>query len=752
MDIIDSPDYKNEMDYLKNVLEYLEKYCYEIRKQKNEIDENVTYSRTHFNADNTEQYTEFVMNKSRQEYITSRLKLSVKALLKPYFARVDFIADDEKILQRLYIGKMSLIRDEDNFPLVIDWRAPISGLYYEGRLGEACYTSPDGVISGEITLKRQYMIENGKMDQFFDIDVTASDDFLQAALGASKDKRLKDIVSTIQAEQNKVIRANMLKPLIVQGAAGGGKTTVALHRIAYLLYNYEKRLSPQNIMIIAPNRMFLSYISEVLPDLGVENVLQTTFNDFACEFIDEKLNVKSASQKMAFLIDNPQFYNAVARFATIKSSLKFKKLIDRYLDHIILNLIPQKDFVLGEHILIRYEKIEELLCKTYRFLPVSKRLFEIKKLMSATLRKKHPVIIKNINADFDFRVELIKEKMIEDTEERRQKIMAILDMRDALVSETNKLAKNAIKQYLKNSEIKRTSIYYKKLFEDEGFFAKMGKGLFREKDLRALFQFTAKIMAQKSFEEEDIPPIFYMHYKLNGRQNFDLRHIVIDEAQDTSLFQLYVLKEIMQSDSFTILGDLCQGIYAYKGISDWDEVNSKIFGGKGDYQTLKQSYRTTIEIMDFANIAIGKLDLRGIPLARPVIRHGDVVCVAEMQSLEEIARFIGDKISEFEKKGYQSMAIICKNVADCMALFGLVKSESISVLSGNEDSYKGGIVIMPAYLTKGLEFDSVIIADAGEGKYGYSELDIKLIYIAMTRALHELGIVSMGKITELLKQ
>jgi DNA helicase-2/ATP-dependent DNA helicase PcrA len=187
---------------------------------------------------------------------------------------------------------MCLTRDEDQKLIIVDWRAPIANMYYESRLGDASYQCPDGKISGTLSLKRQFSIEKGRLEEIFDIDITTNDQFLQSYLGASADNRLKDIVSTIQAEQNRVIRANMERPLIVQGVAGSGKTTIALHRIAYLIYNYGKSFVPENFMIIAPNRLFLNYISEVLPELGVERVKQTTFEDFAREVIHEKYQIK----------------------------------------------------------------------------------------------------------------------------------------------------------------------------------------------------------------------------------------------------------------------------------------------------------------------------------------------------------------------------------------------------------------------------------------------------------------------------
>ena len=250
-----------KLDYTKN---YLRNYNEKILGHKLRIDKEVDYGKSHYNSDNAEQFNELIINTALQDSMSKKLKDVIKGLSKTYFARVDFNEENSNKQGKYYIGKMSLMREEDHELIILDWRAPLASLYYEGRLGNASYTCPDGEIKGDIKLKRQYTIEKGELNEIFDVDITTNDDFLQAALGSNKDNRLKDIVSTIQAEQNRVIRADMWNPLIVQGAAGGGKTTIALHRIAYLMYNYEKTIKPKDFMIIAPNRFFLSYISDVL--------------------------------------------------------------------------------------------------------------------------------------------------------------------------------------------------------------------------------------------------------------------------------------------------------------------------------------------------------------------------------------------------------------------------------------------------------------------------------------------------------
>ncbi|MDR1704290.1 MAG: ATP-binding domain-containing protein, partial [Clostridiales bacterium] len=221
---------------------------------------------------------------------------------------------------------------------------------------------------------------------------------------------------------------------------------------------------------------------------------------------------------------------------------------------------------------------------------------------------------------------------------------------------------------------------------------------------------------------------------------FDIRHIVIDEAQDMSLFQIDMLKTLMNTGSFTILGDLCQGIYAFKGLSSWEDVSEKVFGGRGRFMPLERSYRTTVEIMDYASKTADLLKLN-VPRAVPVIRHGPAVVHKECAAGKDQAAAIDGIIKAYQQNGRQSAAVICKTPDECQRLKKLLKSPGIRLLTGREKDYGGGTVILPAYLSKGLEFDGVVIADAS--RFGMTETDVKLLYVAMTRALHELSVVSV---------
>ncbi len=747
------PDFEKEREYLEYVLGYLNSYYEKMYSTKLRIDGELAESIKRYDPDNLEQYHELTLNTQIQASLEQKTKMAVKSLKKPYFARVDFRADDEKSVVPYYIGKMSLLRESDSKPLIIDWRAPVSTLYYEGRIGDAEYDCPDGIIKGDISLKRQYFIENARLSNFFDIDVTANDEFLQVALGSSKDKRLKDIVSTIQAEQNRIIRADMNKPVVVQGNAGSGKTTIALHRIAYLLYNYEKVIAPKNIMILAPSRYFLSYISEVLPDLGVENIIQTTVEDFACAYIGSKLKIKPAADKLAFLIKNPDYYNSVARISKIKTSLAFKRVIDNYVSRVTEKLIPEKHFMLGGFVLYDYKVIRRLICEDYSYLPVSKRANEVRKYLVNMLKQRKPVIADEICAGYDKKLSALKTEMPEDNEERRAAVVELLNKRDAELKQLQKQSDSIVKEYFALVTFKKAEQYYEEFISDEAMLIEAAERYLQHEDIRNLRKLSVQSLKSGAFEAEDLAPIMYIHNLIYGNDEFDIRHIVIDEAQDVGLFQLAVLKKIMNSNSFSILGDLYQGIYSYKGITDWSDVTGKVFNHYARFMTLERSYRTTVEIMDFANRVSSGLKMPpGTQQAVPVIRHGSEVCVKVLDSSKEIAENIDETIKKSVEAGYKSVAVICRTIEEAQSFKELLDCQDIRLIDGKDDDYGGGIVLVPAYLAKGLEFDCVIIADAGTETYSGSETDIKLLYIAMTRALHELTVFAKWELCDMLKE
>lgn len=719
-------DFKEEEKYLNYTIGYMRRHRDEIMIEKSKIDSAVEYSLSHYNDENAEQFNELVINQALQYGLKIKEKGVERSLKKPYFARVDFCEACKSKIQKLYIGKISLLDEEKGEFLVLDWRAPIATLYYEGRIGEATYNCPDGDINGRISQKRQYSIENAKLLDIFDIDITTNDEFLQASLNSLKDNRLKDIVSTIQEEQNRVIRANMWKPLIVQGAAGGGKTTIALHRIAYLLYNNE--LESKKFMIIAPNRFFLSYISDVLPELGVEEVLQNTFEDFAVEIIGEKLEVIEPAVVLESILNGNVNLSKESQF---KSSLNFKLMLDHFMKILENRIIKEEDFKVGDYTLFSYKEIQRFFIKDYSYLPLEKRKNEIKKNLTNKLKRDKKSIVEDIELYYEDKINGVRRKYRYDCAERREEIINLANSREEAIKKAKNKMKTMIGSYIKNIEVDSPLNYYIEFLESlRGY-----KGGI----LDSLISRTIDNLNNKKVDIEDLAPLMYIKFRVNGLdEKISLKHIVIDEAQDFSLFQLSVLKEILNSSSLTILGDLCQGIYSYRGVNNWEDINKLIFNGEAQMMSLEQSYRTTIEVMECAKEVLKALD-ESYPLPKPVIRHGDKVTIDEVENFKFLVEYIEE---DLKNSNFKSIALICKDLDECKEVYKELQSRKIdcSMIKGGEKEYKGGIVVIPCHLVKGLEFDWVIICNCSKNNYTLSKLDTKLLYVAMTRPIHKLSI------------
>lgn len=760
MSAANHPAYKQELDRCRFTLGYVEKSLERALEKRTKVGNELENVKRHMTGDNSADYTSIMVNTMLQNTLALKVKNLYTARSKPYFARIDFQEAGTNQTENLYIGKMSLARDEDQEIVIVDWRAPIANLYYEGRLGSSTYQCPDGTIEGELLLKRQFSINNGKLEEIFDIDITTNDEFLQTYLGANAENRLKEIVSTIQEEQNKIVRAPMWKPLIVQGVAGSGKTTIALHRIAYLIYTFEKSFEPENFMIIAPNRLFLNYISEVLPELGVDRVKQTTFEDFAMELIGKKFKLTDANDKLNMFVNHNAtkeqiaHNDAVRQASVLKTSMYFKDIIDEYIKGIEQAFIPKHDITLGTITIFSYEEINELFLTQYGMWPIARRMNELKKSIVTRLKTSKQQIISQIESECDRKTARAK-ATITNEDERKKLIREAFEKKDRVLAKIEKISKTLVKEYVESLPKLSPYQYYKDLVEDKITFDRIVSKYADKEVCEFTRQYTLDILNSKILELEDLAPIIYLKYKIYGMdEKIPVKHIVIDEAQDFSAFQFYVLKKIVKESSFTILGDLCQGIHSYRGVRQWEEIVNEVFEGKKcEFLTLEQSYRTTVEIMEAANDVIGKMKNTSFIKAKPVIRHGGPVELIPMPNIDDVAVNMVEKIISFKKTGHKTIAVICKTMEECEELLPLLKKadKNISIITGNEKEYKSGIVIVPSYLSKGLEFDVVLISNANNENYTENELDIKLLYVAMTRPLHKLCIYYIREKSSLLE-
>ena len=643
--------------------------------------------------------------------------------------------------------------------VVIDWRAPIADLYYEGRLGEAEYNCPAGKIHGEIKLKRQYFFKNGDLQDVMDIDITTNDEMLQPFLSANSDTRLKNIISTIQAEQNKIIRADMWQPLVVQGVAGSGKTTIALHRIAYLIYNYDKNFFPEEFLIIAPNKFFLNYISNVLPDLGVDRVGQSTYEEIAFDVIGSEFEIEEPNNKLARIIDNnksekeKKMCEIIIESSKYKSSIRFKNLLDEYLYEVEKRFVPEDDFKVGKYVFMKREDIEHLFYREYSNLPFCRRMEEIAKHLKSAVTMRSGQILKDIEEERDYKIAKIK--MDEQNEQIRLSLIrdAYKEAEDLSKEVTKNVKKNVQKYINSTNKVLEPMKYYKEFMDV--YIDTLAKGRISDEEIKYIKTSFTDAQRKGKIEMEDLAPLMYIKYMVHGiKTKFELKHIVIDEAQDFSEFQFYIFKKLVKSNSLTILGDLAQGIYFYRGTNNWQKTMSIVFGDGIDptYLTLKKTYRTTEEIMNVANKVISHImDKLNCPPGEPVMKNGAPVIVKHFENEEKMVEQIKERLKEYKEKGFSNIALICKTVEDCIKLKEQLQDEEIHIISSKDSEYSGGINIVPSYLSKGLEFDAVIITNADVHNYTDSEVDTKLLYVCITRAMNTLEIYHIDELTKLLQ-
>ena len=652
------------------------------------------------------------------------------ALDKPYFARIDFTFEKDGKEITIYIGKNGII--DNNNIVVTDWRAPISSLYYDAEVGNCSYEAPNGIINGNMSLKRQFEIKSGELQEYFDVDLVSQDNLLQKYLNSNNDTRLKSIVSTIQKEQNSVIRKKLSDNIIIQGVAGSGKTTVALHRIAFLVYNYMKNIQPNQYLVIGPNSVFLKYIQSVLPDLDVDGVEQCTYEGFVKNYIEENININSSDEKV-FKIISEKKNTDIDKF---KCSMKYQKMLEEFMK-LYFYSITSKPLTLGDFEIVS----EELITKTFQNTEngfsnnLNSRIENTIEKLCRYIEENRSEISHRYS---DYAYNLFKTASNEDEENKLRNMFS----KDR--AEITKNCRSTIRKYFSKSKMDTTKLYKLFISTISDF------DTYHYEKLDELKKLTMQNIKNNSYDFEDLAALLYIKLLTNPNKDYkSIKHVVVDEAQDLGEFNFFSIKEALPNATFSIFGDLAQSIYDYRGINNWEEVNKAMFDNKGEIINFNKSYRTTAEIMNVADDVAESIGLNRSDL---VIRHGDNVKMTEVEHSKNIPEYIAQKIYEYKQKGYKTIAIISKtdllsnHINEELQKLGI----NIPNVTANDDlnDEKFKICTISNQLAKGLEFDAVIINDANGSVYSsYNNLDMKLLYVAITRALHELDIVYAGKIT-----
>ncbi len=723
----------DEEEYLARTLAVvrnnLASYGEEVARMQGNIDD----MRAHYNSKDVEMRTILYNTITMHDHMKRALMRNEKALSKPYFGRIIFHDESLDKNESIYIGKGGIARDTTHW-MVVDWRAPVANAYYENGLGKCSYMAPgDTSIKIDLQLKRTYEIESGKLIDYFDSEVIANDDLLTKYLAKNKQAVLSEIVATIQKEQNDIIRKSPYHNIIVQGVAGSGKTTVAMHRISYILYNYEARFKPDDFYIVGSNRILLNYITGVLPDLDVYGVRQMTMEQLFVRLLYEDWDENKYRIKR-HLTDNND---------SIKGTSTWFHDLEQYCYETEYKAISRKSVYLNPK-----QFVEGIR---------NGKLGVFDETSGQSLEPRHLVCLLDGDA-------------IERYVEQNPSVSV-----QSKINMLNKRLRGKIKEEFLGKGIKYTEAERKAILKAyRGYYGgKVWK--------RSIFEMYADFLKSQNakgysiskpdteFDVYDLAALAYLYKRIKETEVIsEAHHIVIDEAQDFGMMAYRVLKFCIYQCTYTVMGDVSQNIRFGYGLNDWEELKKLLLPDPADsFGILKKSYRNTVEISDFATNILHHGQFSVYPV-EPIIRHGSQVQVKQLDDRNALIRAAADickrwqagsdRESDTEAQaagtgGFDTIAVVCRDQAGAAAAAKEL-SRYIDVLGNDLEKavFGSGIMVLPVEYTKGLEFDAVLILEPTREEYPVDDGHSKLLYVAATRALHELCVLHTGNLTGLIAE
>ena len=697
-------------EQLKQAKEAADKKKSEIIEAKKDVRENTEHGITSlYTSDGFEalvelsQYinpvTDKIIDYEEEEH---KILLLEKMIKSPYFARIDFKFDDEDEFEKIYIGRSSLRKNSYQEMYVYDWRSPIASVFYRFMTGEAFYDAPCGRVTGELNLKRQYEIKNGTLEYFFDSDVQIVDEFLRQLLSQNTTAKMKAIVETIQHEQDVVIRDMENDLLMVQGVAGSGKTSIALHRAAYLMYQgLQTKLSANNIMIISPNSIFEQYISNVLPELGEDNVISSVFEDILSELLNGR-KIQSRNDFLENLIVNSKYKEISRNSIEFKTSSFFREILDQFLIDIPRQWIEFEDVY-----------------------------YEGKCVVSGQILKDK--ILGRPETPLGIKLEQLEDYILE-------QIFGTGKGRGH--KEEKNLIKQEIQKFIKIDIVE----LYKILFSNEAYFYSLLQNSNPSQNIKNIWKYTKENLEADSLYYDDAIAIAYLYLKIYGTNKYkNIKQVVIDEAQDYYPLQYEIFNFLFSNAKFTILGDMKQTLAKKEDISFYEQIQKILNKKKSSLIMLDKSFRCTNEILNFSLKFIEQSSQ-----IKSFNRNGDSPKVYIADNSEIFIDEIVKEIKLCQEKGFQSICLICKTEKNSTYLFNKIKHKlDIQLIKNGSVSDLQGVFILPVYMSKGLEFDAVLICDADSPNY-HDEDDKNLLYVACTRALHKLSLFCENEVSPLI--
>lgn len=637
-----------------------------------------------------------------------------KARRKPYFGRIDFKDPNVKGDESYYIGRVGIAKNNSE-PVVLDWRAPIASVYYESGLGPCQYTvSSEGTFTIDLKRKRTYEIENDHLKDFFDSDVVANDELLTKYLAKNKKAVLGEIIATIQKEQNLIIRRSPKTNIIVQGVAGSGKTTVAMHRISYILYNYSDDFRPEDFYIIGSNRILLNYITGVLPELDVYGIRQMTMEQLFVRLLYEDWN---ETYRICPVRD-------AGKDGAVRGTLAWFEKLQKFCSRVEWNKIPRTTVLFN-----RKQFVEGLRDGRVGVFDESGGKNDPKDmvvLMTGEAIERY--IRQNPSVSAQSKVLMLQERLMGKVEDE------FLGKGISYTLEEKKAIRRSMRKRFGARQWKKSvyEMYHDFLTEQKQ------QGVCVEEP-------------QEELDVYDLAALAYLYRRMRETEVIsEAHHIVVDEAQDFGVMVYAVLKECVRSCTYTVMGDVSQNIRMDYGISDWEGVKNILLTGERDnFCVLRKSYRNTVEIANFASDILAHGEFPGYG-AEPVIRHGEAVGIRQTAG-RDLYREAAKICKGWQTDGFDTIAVICRDQKQAQETAELLQKElPVMPWDPEKASFEKGIMVFPVEYTKGLEFDAVLLLSPDRESYPTDDGHAKLLYVAATRALHRLEVMHTGNLTGLI--
>ncbi|ARN95783.1 ATP-dependent DNA helicase [Levilactobacillus brevis] len=673
------------------------------------------------------------------QHATTELSTLQRLEKKAYFARIDFQEGPTAKTESIYIGLGSFSDTPDHF-LIYDWRAPISSIYYDGELGDVSYQTPDGEQTVNVQLKRQFQIEDGTIVTLYDTDQTVTDQMLLSALSEHSDTKMKSIVTTIQKEQNQIIRDTKSDLLFVQGAAGSGKTAAILQRVAFLLYRYRGHLNAGQVMLFSPNQLFNDYIDQVLPELGEHNMVQMTYYQYAGRRLP-KIDVETLAQRF-----DESNTPAQKKINQLKGSLAFFDAVTGYADHLESADMVFRNIKFKGQVFIDKEKIQDIYYSFNRNYHLGNRLQATKEALIRILNRR-------ISSE-------MKTKWVEETIQdlSKQELDSLYgDEPREFESSEKEMQFLSRKVVMKAFEPIRKAIVRARFLSINNQYVHMLRDIPNRLELRdygiSMADWQASVeesitkLKDHRMQLVDTTPYLYLYDKMAGKDGErDMRYVFIDEIQDYNAFQLAFLKFSFPRARFTMLGDLNQAIFTKENSRTLLQELSTMFDpDKTRVVQLTQSYRSTQQVTDFT-----KHILKNGEAVTAFAREGELPTVTVANDEAGALKKVIAQVQKNEAD-QETTAIIGKDLADCRALTDQLKAAgaSVTLIQSENQRLAPGTIVVPSFLAKGLEFDAIIVWQASASRYA-AEDERQLLYTICSRAMHRLSLVAVGEVSPLL--